>query len=419
MAGASEKGSRGAARRPVAFVIQRFGADVAGGAEAHCRRVALRLAETGRAVEVWTTTALDYRTWENHYPPGPSRDGALTVRRFRVDRPREPGFDDWTARILAGGKPPMEEQLRWLEAQGPVSSGLLRHVEARAPTADALIFYTYLYWPTVQGLAVAPEKSVLVPTLHDEPVAGLSIFRKPLESPRALLFLTPEEEAFARRRFRLDAVPSRMLATAVDPPPPGRPPGFSLRDSYLLYLGRVDAGKGALRLAEQFIRFVGEHGVRFPGTQLLFCGRQVMEPVKHRRIRTLGFQPEAVVAHLLRHATVLVMPSPFESLSMAVLEAMAAGVPVLANAASPVLVGHCRRSNGGLYYRDDAEFGEALALLLSRPGLRKRMGSSGRAYVEAHYSWPRVVSALEWAISACAESEQARDCASPTAGRRE
>ncbi len=52
----------------------------------------------------------------------------------------------------------------------------------------------------------------------------------------------------------------------------------------------------------------------------------------------------------------VVNPSQYESLSFMVLEAWQAGVPVLVNGRSEVLVEHCLTSNGGLYYSGYDEF---------------------------------------------------------------
>src|SRR5205085_2895805 len=53
----------------LAFVIQRYGLEVAGGSEMHCRWLAQRLARH-HDVRVLTTCALDYLEWNNHYPAG-------------------------------------------------------------------------------------------------------------------------------------------------------------------------------------------------------------------------------------------------------------------------------------------------------------------------------------------------------------
>ena len=94
-------------------------------------------------------------------------------------------------------------------------------------------------------------------------------------------------------------------------------------------------------------------------------------------------------------ATVVVSPSPYESLWMLALEAFAAGSPVLANARSDVLVEHCRRSNGGLYYADGDEFVESLMLMIRDPRLRAGLGRNGREYVRRNYRWDVILEKYE------------------------
>src|SRR6185436_7908412 len=53
----------------LACVVQRYGADIAGGSELHCRDLAKRLAAR-HEITVLTSCARDYVTWENSYPPG-------------------------------------------------------------------------------------------------------------------------------------------------------------------------------------------------------------------------------------------------------------------------------------------------------------------------------------------------------------
>src|SRR5262249_48552725 len=84
----------------LAFVVQRYGLDIAGGAEYHGRLIAEHLSRHA-AVDVLTTCARDYVTWQNHYPPGESRERGVRVRRFPVDAPRDPErFARLTARLF-------------------------------------------------------------------------------------------------------------------------------------------------------------------------------------------------------------------------------------------------------------------------------------------------------------------------------
>ena len=88
-------------------------------------------------------------------------------------------------------------------------------------------------------------------------------------------------------------------------------------------------------------------------------------------------------------------PSPHESLSLLALEALSVGTPILANARSEVLVEHCVRSNGGLYYADRDEFVESLKLLVSNDRLRAELGKNGVDYVRQQYRWDVVLGKYE------------------------
>jgi glycosyltransferase involved in cell wall biosynthesis len=113
----------------------------------------------------------------------------------------------------------------------------------------------------------------------------------------------------------------------------------------------------------------------------------VLESPDHPKVRYVGYVTDVEKAALIAGAAVVLMPSALESLSILALEAWALGRPVLANAACRVLEGQCRRSGGGLYYRDLAEFSAMLKLLMSRPDLRRDLGTAGQAYVTREYSW--------------------------------
>jgi glycosyltransferase involved in cell wall biosynthesis len=89
------------------------------------------------------------------------------------------------------------------------------------------------------------------------------------------------------------------------------------------------------------------------------------------------------------------MPSPFESLSMVLLEAWNHGLPALVNARCKVLRGQVLRADGGLYYGSTTEFIAALDYLLERPEAARALGRQGLAYVDREYRWPIVMEKIE------------------------
>src|SRR5581483_7448655 len=159
----------------------------------------------------------------------------------------------------------------------------------------------------------------------------------------------------------------------------------------VLYGGRIDPGKGCEELIEYFRSYSKEGG---QGT-LALMGVKLMPLPEEPFIRFAGRLSDEERLQALEAATVVVCPSPYESLSLLALEAMAAGTPILANARSAVLVEHCVRSNAGLYYADRDEFVECLKLLVSNARLRAQLGANGREYVRRHYQWDVVVSTYE------------------------
>lgn len=378
----------------VAFVVQRYGIEVNGGAELHCRQLAEHMARYWD-VEVLTTCALDYMTWQNAYPPGQTTVHGIPVRRFPVETPRDvEAFQRLSATVLNGGAT-HDAALRWMRAQGPTAPALLDHLRQHGTTYRVVIFFTYLYATTFFGLPLVAERSVLVPTAHDEPPLALEIYRAWFQLPRLFIFNTPEEQRLINQRFGTQHVPQAVVGVGMEPPSDANAERFlrqygAALEAYalLVYIGRIDESKGCRQLFSHFMRFredVPEHPVK-----LVLLGSAAMEIPPHPDILALGFVSDEVKFDALAAAQVVVLPSPYESLSMVALEAWQVGKPVLANGACEVLRGQCIRSNGGVWYEDYAEFRVALLLLLQQPRLCERLGHMGQAFVQRHYSWEQV-----------------------------
>ena len=391
----------------IALIVQRYGTEIIGGSEYHCRLVAERLA-TRHDVEVLTTCAQDYITWANEYPAGSDRVRGVTVHRFANERTRDIGsfneYSDW----IFGNAHTADDELEWLKRQGPWCPALIEHLERRHTTYDALIFFTYLYAPTVLGLRVDPRRSILVPTAHDEPAIRLAIYRDVFSAPAGLAYNTGVERAFLKARFRVTAAAEETIGCGVDLPARFTTPGEPHPDEYpepeddsprtnaaafrrrhrlyepfLLYGGRIDPGKGCEELIEHFSAYAADRG----DAVLALMGIKLMRIPDEPFIRFAGLLPEAERLEALQAATAVVVPSPYESLSLLALEAFAVGTPVLANARSEVVREHCQRSNAGLYYADRDEFVECLKLLIGNEDLRRALGRNGQAYVRANYEW--------------------------------
>jgi glycosyltransferase involved in cell wall biosynthesis len=371
----------------LAFVVQRYGADVNGGAEAHCRLVAEHLARTHR-VEVLTSCARDYITWRNELPSGLEALNGVTVRRFKVRRPRDPDRFGRCSQKVLPGKHSLEDELLWLEEQGPFSPALLRYIRRRESEYDYFVFFSYRYYHSYHGIRAVPGKAILVPTAERDDVISLEIFRNLFRLPRAIVYNSIEERAMIWSvsgnrgvRGEVVGVGSEVLENADGDRFKRK---FGIARPYMLFVGRVDPNKGCRTLFHYFHRYREETGSLL---ELLLVGGKQMEVPEEPGVRYLGFLSEADKWDALAGAELLVMPSELESLSMVTLEAWAMGKPVLANGKCEVLRGQCRRSNAGLYFDDYYEFKDALALLEENPDLRRGLGANGRRFYRENYRW--------------------------------
>ena len=378
----------------LAFVVQRYGADIAGGSEAHCRELAQRLSSR-HDITVLTTCARDYVTWSNALPAGETVQQGVRVRRFPVARRRRlKTFADLSDEVFAGATP-RERQDDWFRENGPETPALLDHLRAHGGSYDAVLFWTFRYYPSYFGLPLVADRAILVPTAEDDRAIDLEVLADYFARPAGYVFLTPEEERLVSTRAGRTLTPSAVIGFGLEPPAGGdaRPilERHGIPAEYVLYLGRVDRNKGCDTLFEYFQDFAAAGGQ----ASLILAGPTKMGVPSHPAIRALGYVSDELRDALLRHARALIVPSPYESLSIVLLEAWNRGVPALVNARCRVLHGQVRRANGGLFFRSGREFTEALGRLLSHPAERDALGRQGLAYVEREYRWPTVLARVE------------------------
>ncbi len=372
----------------LAVVVQRYGAEINGGAELHARYIAERLSRHAE-VEVFTTCARDYVTWRNELPSGHEQAGPVRVRRFPVRRPREPREFGCRSERVFHTTHSLADELRWLDSEGPASPALVSTLRSESERFDFILFFSYRYYHAYHGARAVPGKAVLVPTAERDPAIALGLFGPLFRGVRAIMYNSYEERALINRVSRNQGVPGVVVGIGSDVPERANPHGarrkFNLRGPFAIYVGRVDENKGCGELFTYFQRYTRE----FPhGLSLVLVGSAVMKVPAHPRIRHLGFLADEDKFDAMAAADVLIMPSQYESLSMVALEAWALGRPVLANGRCDVLRGQCIRSNAGLYYETYDEFVETLYALESNGPMNGVLGRNGREYFKRHYAWP-------------------------------
>ena len=372
----------------LAVVVQRYGAEINGGAELHARYVAERLSRHAE-VEVVTSCARDYVTWRNELPAGLDRVNGVPVRRFPVRHERNPDHFGRQSRRVFEHAHSVADELSWLESEGPASPALVEHLCRTAAGLDFVLLFSYRYYHAWHAARRLPAKAVLVPTAERDPAIGLSIFGPTFRGVRAVMYNSQEEQAMIHAATGNQDVPGVVVGVGSDVPAQTSPERFrqkfQITGPFAIYVGRIDENKGCGELFAFFQRYAAT----FPrGLDLVLVGSAIMPVPPHPRIHHLGFLSDQDKFDAMAAADVLIMPSYFESLSMVALEAWALGRPVLANGRCDVLKGQCIRSGAGLYYERYEEFAETLFALESNGPLHRRLGHNGRTYFERHYTWP-------------------------------
>jgi glycosyltransferase involved in cell wall biosynthesis len=371
----------------VAFVVQRYGMEINGGAELHCRWVAEHMARHWE-VEVLTTRAVDYITWRNAYSRRNEIINGIPVKRFSVKRPRDPRRFGEIQEFILNREHQKKDEMKWLDEEGPLAPGMIDYIRRHSGEYDYFIFFSYRYYHSYWGIRMVPEKSLLVPTAEHDAIIYLRLFRDLFRKPQGIIYNSVEERDLIQKISGNHFVPGEVVGVGTLVPNQVDSESFRRRrqlpEDYLFYLGRIDENKGCAQLFDFFLRYKEDTG---SDITLVLAGRNVMKIPYHPDIIYLGFLPEEDKFAALEGSRILMMPSPYESLSMVTLEAWALQKPVLANGGCEVLRGQCRRSQAGLFYDDYSDFKQALHLMLNDDCLRQRLGKNGKIFFQTHYTW--------------------------------
>lgn len=380
-----------------AFVLPRYFAGLAGGAETLAAALALQLSNGGHKVEIFTTCARDNRTWENAFSPGRSVEGGLIVNRYPVN---ERDLEVWIPKqisISQGMRLSLEDQLEWMK-EGVNSDELYQALLMRQHEFDNIFFAPYLFSLTFWGSLLIPEKAVLIPCLHDEIYAYLEVsaamFRR---VGKALFNSLPEMELAKRLYGKLEGGEVGMgFEPFTDSYLESLSGARTIPGPYILYMGRKETGKGVDLLIDYFITAKESYQLD-QKVKLVIAGGGDFKDLHRGQassrddIIDVEHIPEREKHALMRNALLFCQPSVNESFSIVIMESWLLGVPCLVNGQCAVTSYHARESGGGLYFENEAEFAETVKLLLSRDELRDEMAAGGYRYVREKYNWPAVL----------------------------
>ncbi len=376
-------------RAKILFVVHRYGLDVNGGAETHCRELAERLLPFYET-EVLTSCARAI-PFDDYYRPGQEEINGVKVRRFPLAKKRNlKRMEELNQKRLLKQDGADEA---WIEEMGPYCPELISYLDENKNQYKVIIFFTYSHYLTYAGLALGISHTIFVPLAHDEQEIYASLYQRVFKNAKSFLFNTEEERKFVYNHFPVKGKPYRVTCIGIDMPKKsieGLPEKYKQYGNYIIYVGRVAHSKNYGELNRYFIEYKERHP---SDLKLLVLGRiyNGFQLTYHEDIEYLGFVSEEDKRILIQNARFLVLPSKTESLSFVLLESFALQRPVLVNGYCPVLKEQCLRSNAGLYYSNYAEFEAGIEYLLTHPEEYKKMGENGFKFVQENYNWDVVL----------------------------
>ncbi len=380
----------------IAFVIQRFGEKVQGGAELHCRWLAEKMSEKGHKVEVYTTKALDYIYWKNYFKNDIEYYNNIKINRFKVKKKRNIRKFSSLSNITFYLPHSTKEELKWVKENGPYCPSLINAIKRDRDRFDFFIFYCYRYYQTFFGLEYVKDRAILIPTAEEDPAINLRIFRDFFNKPKGIIYLTPEEKDLIQDISQNYNIPYEIIGTGINIPEFKKNDflaKYKIKKPFVLYVGRVDKNKGCQTLITYFKHYLEENPEI--SLELVLIGKPVIDVIEHPKIKLLGPLSDEDKYNALKESEFLIMPSPYESLSIITLEAWALRKAVLVNGKCRVLKGQTIRSNGGLFYHNYAEFSETMKFLLKNKEIREKLGIQGYNYVVKNYNWKLVIEKVE------------------------
>jgi len=400
-------------RPPIGIVTPWFGRGLRGGAERHAWELAGRLAVRGHRVEVITTCCRSHQDdWaENHLPAGISQEPeGFALRRFPVVPRKREAFDRVNGLLL---EIPINELKR---AVSPVSSDeeaifadelirspeLLAHLASESEAYRALLFLPYLYFSTLRGLPLAAQRAILVPCLHREAYAFMSVVADLFRTARQILFLSEGERRLAVHYYGPGLITKSAVAGGgVDISEPLADDGsvdLAGLQPFVLCLGRQGPGKNTDFLARAYALFRERHPAST--LRLVFAGPgATLLPANSDVIAQLGAVSEAAKGKLLSSCTALFNPSANESYSRVIMEAWREGKPVAVHRDCLATATAVEASGGGWRAGTEEDWIEVFEQVARSSADRlAELGERGRQYAEDLASWDRAVERYERAV---------------------
>jgi len=183
--------------------------------------------------------------------------------------------------------------------------------------------------------------------------------------------------------LRDKSTPSKILDWGLEPA------------QYVLFLGRFSPEKGCHLLVQAFEEIETDVKLVMAGASS-YCDEYSRELRTHAsdRIRMLDWVSGETLDELLTNAMIFVLPSDMEGLSLALLDAMGAGLCVLT---SDVPENREAIDGAGFSFKsgDASDLADRLRFLIANPAVREAAGRNARKRIEEQYQWQHIAEEIE------------------------
>ena len=372
------------------FVTPWYGDNIPGGAEAELRGIVKHL--QGKAdVEVLTTCVEKFGSdWnKNFHKEGLTEEGGVKVRRFKARKRDAKAFDDVNYKLMKGLRLTDDEAQVFVDEMIN-SDDLYAYMAEHKDEYDFFAYIPYMFGTTYNGIKTVPEKSVLIPCLHDESYIYMKPFKEVFPTLAGMIFLSDPEKDLAERVYDLSSVDDRTLGAGVNTEFESSADRFrekfGITDKFILYAGRKDSGKGVDVLIKYFAQYKKRHETDL---KLVLIGGGSIDIPKSVKddVIDLGFVDAQDKYDAYAAAELFCQPSFYESFSIVIMESWLAGRPVIVNGKCEVTKNFASKSNGGLWFENYPEFEETVNYIMEHEDIADTMGANGRQFVLENFAW--------------------------------
>lgn len=378
--------------KPIAFVIPWYGDTIRGGAESECNQLAHCLKDIGMKIEVLATCvkeASDDRG-VNTLAEGVSEESGIVVRRFPVKARNAERYNPANLKLFRNEAVTLEEERAYLE-EDINSPKMYEYIRENKDNYEWFVFIPYLYPPTYYGSMECPDNAIIIPCLHNEGYAYMTLMKERMSRFKKMAFLSKPESELAHKLYDLSNVQTEVLGAYVESgwessvQPENFRKKYNIDTDFILCAGRKEPGKKTDVLLKYFCKYIEKKPER--NLKLVFVGGGKLDiPNCHKNdVLDLGFVSVEDKHNAFAAAFALCNPSFFESFSIVIMESWLAKRPVLVSEQCEVTSNFCRESNGGLYFNSYNLFEACLDYMLDNREISECMGENGYNFVRNNF----------------------------------